>query len=230
MRARAHFPFRLLALSVLVVGAAAMLRLGASAAASSGDMPPLPLAATVQPKIAQPSPVSSRAATQLDPATVPAELPGPCDPHYGTLDRIQLPVQARAAASQSVIRGTVEAIGQAQWNTLGAKPPEAKLANGLDVMRLFRVTALTTLAGEDAAADVFWVPGGTIGCVTFTIAGYDIEVGREYIFFLAANGAHAGPAGTLEAGEIWPVVGGVVETPTEGKISISQFQTLIESR
>jgi hypothetical protein len=230
MRARANLPVGLLLLSTLVIAVVASQRLGSSASASNGDAPSLPTTTAVQSRASSPSTLSSRGETQLDPSTAPAELPGDCDPHYGTLDRIQLPVQARAAASHSVVRGTVDAIGQAQWNTPGTKPPDAKLANSLDVMRLFRVTGATTLAGEAISADVFWVPGGTIGCVTFTIGGYDMEVGEEYLFFLAANDAKSGPAGTLEANEIWPVVDGVVTTPTEGKMTVSQLQALIESK
>ena len=233
MRTRANVPTGLLLMSVIAIGLLALVRPGPTLTPGSpgaqGAGATQPVSRTVAGATSpneQPELVEG-AASELDPSTPPAELLGDCDPHYGIIDRMPMTVEETAARSTSVVRGTVEAIGKAHWNTPDGKAPDPKLASGLDVMRLIRVTEITSLAGAAPSTIVAWVPGGTIGCIAFTIPDYDIHVGQDYVFFLAANDPNPGLTGTPYASEAWPVVNGTVETPTEGKMTVASVASLL---
>lgn len=134
-----------------------------------------------------------------------------------------LSVQQWASASTAVVSGTVEEIGDAQWNTPDGKAPVNQPAAYWDVMRLIRLAPVDTLKGQ-LSSTTAWVPGGTIGCLTFVVEGYDVEVGQEYLFFMRDIDPDTGLQGTSRARLIWPIrEDGTVSTPIDGRLSVVEI-------
>lgn len=218
-------PTGLLLLSLFAIAAVFTTR-SPSPAVEAGSLGPQPSAMSAPLTAVGPTkiPAEQQSSSELDPGTPPEELPGGCDPHYGVVSWFfPLSVEAAAARSQAVVRATVDAAGTGQWNTPGGKAPDPRLASGLDVMHLVRLTEVTPVSGTTPSTLVVWVPGGTIGCVTFTIPDWDLRVGQEYLVFLASSEPAFGSKGTLRASEAWPIVDGLVQTPAEGRMSVANI-------
>lgn len=170
-------------------------------------------------------------AIQLDPASPPQEpSEDQCAFWQTTIDRMGLSVEQWAAASTAVLHGTVEDIGEAQWNTRDGKPPigEKPIAYS-DLLRLIRIAPAESLKGQ-LSSDVLWIPGGTIGCVTFIAEGFDLEVGGEYVFFLRDLEPLSGLTGIPRARLVWPIQkDGTVATQIDGSLSIDTFRERVST-
>ena len=173
-------------------------------------------ASTAAPRVAD--------AIALDPVTPPEEpAPDDCAIWYGTTDRIALSVEQWASASTSVVRATVEDIGDTQWNTADGKAPASRKAESSDLMRLVKLAPSDTLKGQ-LSSTIAWIPGGTIGCLTYLMDEYAVKVGQEYLFFMRDLDPATGLKGTLRARLMWPIqADGTVSTPAEGRLSIVEI-------
>jgi hypothetical protein len=185
-------------------------------------------AATVPASAAAP-PVAD--AIALDPVTPPEEpAPDDCAIWYGTIDRFALSLEQWAAASTSVVRATVEDIGDTQWNTADGKAPAGRKAESSDLMRLIQLAPGDTLKGQ-LSSTIAWIPGGTIGCLTYLIDEYAVTVGQEYLFFMRDLDPATGLKGALRARLMWPIeADGTVSTPAEGRLSIVEIAKRIVGR
>lgn len=164
------------------------------------------------------------AVTPLDPAT-PPESPSPddCAIWQGTTDRLALSLEQWAAASTSVVRATVADIGDAQWNTIDGRAPAGRQPQPADFMRLIKLAPAETMKGE-LSSTIAWIPGGTIGCLTFNIDEYSVEIGQEYLFFMRDLDPATGLQGTIRARLLWPIeADGRVTTPSDGKLSVAEI-------
>lgn len=157
----------------------------------------------------------------LDPALPPEEpSPDECAIWYGTTERMALPVEQWASSSTSVVRATVADVGDTQWNTPDGNAPAGRQAESSDFMRLIKLAPTDTLKGQ-LSSTTAWIPGGTIGCLTFIVDEYDVKIGQEYLFFMQDLDPATGLKGALRARLMLPIQpDGTVATPAEGKLSI----------
>ena len=76
------------------------------------------------------------------------------------------------------------------------------------------------------------VPGGTVGCARFVVAGLpDLTVGELYAFFVERSSLTppGGPSAPMTY-TIWPVsAAGKVNTPLDGKVTIDAFVAAVRS-
>jgi hypothetical protein len=150
----------------------------------------------------------------LDPMTPPATLPPPCAGHVTVYDRLITSPAQDAGMSRSVIVGRVMAVGAAQWNTAGGRPPQHDHPEASNVIRLVRVEVEATIRGMPVA-DVItvWMLGGKIGCDTFGISGVpELAAGDRLVFFLKETAPKTGLAGAFEAWQAWAIDGDTVTT------------------
>lgn len=211
MRSIAVVPASLVVAALVVIGAVVLMH-----AATPADHDPARLLATAAAS-AEPSGAVGADLIPLDPVTPPVEADGECAYWHATIDRVPMTMEQLAGASSAVVRAVVEDIGGAQWNTSDRNPPRDMEPAWWHVMRLVRLKPIEALIGEPGTTTV-WVPGGTIGCLTFVVQGFEIDVGREYLFFLFDKEPSSAIEGTLQARQYWPIEGDAVSSPLEGKL------------
>jgi hypothetical protein len=138
-----------------------------------------------------------------------------------------LSVEQWAAGSSAVVLGTVGDIGDAQWNTKDGMPPTQVPPAYSDVMRLIRIDQMETLKGQ-LTSSTAWIPGGTIGCLTFVVDEYTPVIGSKYVFFMRDLDPLTGLKGTSRVRLMWPVNDdGTVATQIDGSLSLDEFRALV---
>ena len=227
-------PFGAMLLGVGVVLVGSLLARPASPGSPVGGPPlavsPEPTGRTAVVVAATPSAAAElNAEVPLDPAVAPQEPSGECTMNTGIIDRIPTPIETAAAMSSAVVQGRIEAIGKAQWNTVGGKLPDGEHITGLDVMRLISVRVDTVLRGEPTTT-TFWISGGSIGCHLFSVTGHELEEGQEYVFFLANFDPASGIRGTMRVRQAWSVTDGKVTTPSDGDLPAQVLAERISDR
>jgi hypothetical protein len=187
---------------------------------AAGPAPTAPAVDTSPAAVATQSvPPSAPAETEpplppLDPPTPPEQVPGECIARDLVFDRFEIPPELLASSSETVVIGTVEAVGKAQWNTPDGEAPSRKEAAADKVFRLIRVHWTQEFGSALPNPTVVWIQGGEIGCDRLTHGDYpqDLAVGAEYAFFLRDVPPASGMPDVLSVIQMWPIVGGTVTT------------------
>lgn len=113
------------------------------------------------------------------------------------------------------------------------EPGEGSGAIVTNAYRLLSLEVTDVAKGPDGPAirNVL-VPGGTVGCARFVIAGLpDLTVGERYAFFLEGSSLTlpGGPSAPMTY-TVWPVsAAGEVNTPLDGKLTIDAFVAAVRS-
>lgn len=196
-------------------------------ALGSGTSPVSGTRATEPPRAAA---IPDANAIALAPAR-PAQPPkGECLRHVEISDGVAPSIKGFARISTDVVQATVVEVGPSRWRNDTEEPPlERHEYWGDAVMRLVRLSVTHDLAylGKEGTI-VAWIPGGAIGCHSFEVAGYplDIKVDQSYVLFLNANSA---PIASLQAvpkaGQIWPVEGSVANSADLGEVSLQDISS-----
>lgn len=203
------------ALLVGLVGAVLLYRslaLPSSSAGSTGQASPEPTTAST---------------SSSQPMAIGAG--GRCSNVTMELDRTDPTVAGESRVSEAVVIGSVVSIGPARWGTKdGAAPAVSnRIPSPLGVYRVAKVRVVAAGRGNlgvDRILEVR-VPGGTIGCSTFTIGGFaDLVPGSQVAVFLGhlPSLVDADQA-DFDVTDAWPVSGETVGTPNEGNLPLSVF-------
>jgi hypothetical protein len=133
------------------------------------------------------------------------------------VDTVPATIQSVAQVAPTVVVGTFEGYGDAQWNSpTGARPGPDDGGVTL-IYRSVKLTPTAILRGSMADASNVFVPGGDIGCNHETFdSDPSLEVGTDYVFFLqsdpgrkfeAARTSSGGPGPSREAQSRRPSMG-----------------------
>ncbi len=184
-------------------------------------------AGAVAPSIS-PAPVAT-AAVNLAPA-VPAAAPaGECLRHSTVYDGVPATPDNLAKVSTSVLTATVKEVGPPRWKTADGKPPAARQdLTGEALVRLVRLSVDQNLAGEKSSDSIIIeVPGGVIGCHTFDVSGYPLEIqpGQQYVLFLDGGQSSTKLLNASRVMEMWPVAGNFAVTNEGTKMSVADIST-----
>jgi hypothetical protein len=190
---------------------------GGSQVEKSSD--PSPMAPEIAPTEGSPAEVP------LDPVAPPEVPPGPCQRHIMTLEFADTTVEQDMEAASSVVIGSIEAIGAAQWNAAGGRAPTSRGEIApTRVMRLVKISVEETLKGSASESIVGYVPGGQIGCHEFHLTGFPLGLrgGERFVMFMSNSAPRTGLAGVAEVWQMWPVDGDTVTT-RDGKKPLSEI-------
>lgn len=161
----------------------------------------------------------------LDPIAPVATLPPPCGDHVMIYDRRVTTIDEDVERSSAVFVGTVDDIGEAQWNTRDGRPSTASL-EPTDVLRLIEVQVTHEIAGSPDDSSVLAVPGGQIGCHTFSGglgAIVPMNAGDQFVFFLGDRPKRDDLQHLPMAWQVLPVIDGQVGTPFDGSMRLEEF-------
>lgn len=207
---------------------------------AASDEPRLSLPIAAPGSVATPtlaptaSTTSSGGLLALEPAVSQAPPPD-CDGRLEILDRAVPDTSWIAGWSSASVLATITEVGPAQWNTANGGPPTGgEISPLLDVMRLVRLTVEDPLTGEPTPDSlVAWLPGGTIGCASFSVLGgwpLELNVGERFVFFLQDDVNPASELGVPYVFSMWPVNhDGIVDTPSEGQLSIVEVADRLQA-
>ena len=214
-------------LVVIVVVVGIVLAYRAGSAASSG--------ASTAAASSAPSAVAAVVDVDLDPSVSPEPPAGRCLVHALIIDTVPMSLEDSARRSESVVVGTVEEVGAAQWRTADGLVPKARPdVSPANVMRLIRISVSDDVAGKAVPQElVAWIPGGQIGCHRFEVDSFPatVEKGQTFMFFMRTSRPPTAKLSSVaEVVEMWPVEGTSVMTPYSDKpISTSEVAGTVES-
>ncbi len=178
-----------------------------------------------------PEPTATEDPIDLAPAAPPAAPAGECVTYNTTYDSLPRTPENLASISTRVVAATVQEVGPARWKNDSETPPtERQDLTGDAVMRLIRLSIDQDLGGGKATGMiVVWVPGGAIGCHTFSFEGYpaDIKPGQKFALFLDDRQPPIKTLGGVSrVMEMWPIKGASATSPEQGSLPLSEIESI----
>ena len=182
------------------------------------------------------SPSPSAPASAAVPTHRPSPVPqasAPCG-EYTIIYDGPAPTIEDQAPVPDIFVAEVLAVADAVLVPIGEhEPGEGVGAIRSDAYRLLSLGVTDVAKGPDVQAiRSVLVPGGTVGCAWFVVAGLpDLTVGQRYAFFLEGSSVTlpGGPSAPMTY-TVWPVsAAGEVNTPLDGKLTIDAFVAAVRS-
>lgn len=178
------------------------------------------------------APASAAVSTRLpSPSPQPS---APCGDHLIIYDGPE-PTITNQVRSPEIFVAEVVGVADAALVPIGEhEPGEGVGAIRSDAYRRLTLDVRDVAKGPGGPPAIrsIMVPGGTVGCAHFMVAGMpDLTVGRLYAFFVEARSVTlpGGPSAPV-AFTFWPISdAGKVETPLDGKLTIDAFVAAVRS-
>lgn len=188
---------------------------------------------------AGPAPTRSAALTFPSPMPTfpPLQSPRPsvaCGEYTVIYDSLEPTIEYQGGTAPDVFVAELVAVGDAFLVPSGAyEPGEGEGSIAIDAYRPVTLEVTEVAKGSDLPSTrSVMVPGGTVGCADFLVAGFvDLNVGQRYAFFVGDSGGSlpSNPP-ALVTYAAWPVTAeGVVRTPLDGDLTIDAFVAAVRS-
>jgi hypothetical protein len=160
----------------------------------------------------------------------PANSPT-CLTRYVTGDAPQLHLKDLPNLGLLVALVRVDSVGNAAWDTADGKRPTMIVRTPNLIFRPISLTVEEAWSGDVPSGKLrVRVLGGTLGCDQVMTDRPQIEPG-EYLASLAVGrNGNGASLGSLTIMEWWPVVGGMVQTPNDGAVSVGAAKQLVSQQ